>query len=309
MISVEPLDGGVAATYSIVARDERSGQLGVAVQSHYFSVGPLVSWAEPGVGAVATQSVVEPAYGPRGLRPLRRGARRPTRCAAARGRRARGGAPGRDRRQARPRGGAHRRALHPRGGPPRGGRRLGAGQHDGAADRAGRDDRGLPRPPAASWPAACSRRSRRPSARAATSAAASRRRSSSWRRARAARPMQDRPVDLRVEDHPEPGRRAAPPGRRCGAPTSASRPATSWRRAGDLEGALARVRGARTPSSRTMPSSRSGTGWRSRRTGARPRRARAARAGLRASGRAGASCCGGCPRPGCSRMIQLCWIG
>ena len=39
----------------------------MAVQSHYFSVGPLVSWAEPGVGAVATQSVVEPAYGPRGL--------------------------------------------------------------------------------------------------------------------------------------------------------------------------------------------------------------------------------------------------
>ena len=51
-------------TYSIVARDENSGELGVAVQSHYFSVGSLVSWAEPGVGAVATQSVVEPAYGP-----------------------------------------------------------------------------------------------------------------------------------------------------------------------------------------------------------------------------------------------------
>src|SRR4029453_19368674 len=58
---------GVAATYSIVARDERNGQLGVAVQSHYFSVGSIVSWAEPGVGAVATQSMVEPAYGPRGL--------------------------------------------------------------------------------------------------------------------------------------------------------------------------------------------------------------------------------------------------
>jgi uncharacterized Ntn-hydrolase superfamily protein len=54
-------------TYSIVARDERTGQLGVAVQSHYFGVGSLVSWAEAGVGAVATQSVPDPAYGPRGL--------------------------------------------------------------------------------------------------------------------------------------------------------------------------------------------------------------------------------------------------
>jgi uncharacterized Ntn-hydrolase superfamily protein len=60
-------------TYSIVARDEGSGELGVAVQSHYFSVGSLVSWAEPGVGAVATQSVVEPAHGSRGLELLRAG--------------------------------------------------------------------------------------------------------------------------------------------------------------------------------------------------------------------------------------------
>ena len=49
----------------------------MAVQSHYFSVGSIVSWAEPGVGAVATQSVVEPAYGPRGLGQLRRGASAP----------------------------------------------------------------------------------------------------------------------------------------------------------------------------------------------------------------------------------------
>jgi uncharacterized Ntn-hydrolase superfamily protein len=51
-------------TYSIVALDPRTGDLGVAVQSHWFSVGPLCAWARPGVGAVATQSVVEPAYGP-----------------------------------------------------------------------------------------------------------------------------------------------------------------------------------------------------------------------------------------------------
>jgi len=62
------------ATFSIVARDPESGDLGVAVQSHYFSVGPIVPWAEPGVGAVATQSLVEVAYGPRGLALMRDGA-------------------------------------------------------------------------------------------------------------------------------------------------------------------------------------------------------------------------------------------
>jgi uncharacterized Ntn-hydrolase superfamily protein len=54
-------------TYSIVARDAETGQLGVAVQSHWFSVGTVVTWAEAGVGAVATQSFADPAYGPRGL--------------------------------------------------------------------------------------------------------------------------------------------------------------------------------------------------------------------------------------------------
>lgn len=61
------------ATYSIVARDSLSGQLGVAVQSHWFSVGSVVPWAEPGVGAVATQSFTEPAYGPLGLELMRLG--------------------------------------------------------------------------------------------------------------------------------------------------------------------------------------------------------------------------------------------
>ena len=54
-------------TYSIVARDPATGQLGVAVQSHWFSVGALVPWAEAGVGAVATQSFIEVSYGPLGL--------------------------------------------------------------------------------------------------------------------------------------------------------------------------------------------------------------------------------------------------
>ncbi len=60
-------------TYSIVARDEATGQLGVAVQSHWFSVGSIVSWAEPGVGAIATQSFVEVTYGPLGLELMRSG--------------------------------------------------------------------------------------------------------------------------------------------------------------------------------------------------------------------------------------------
>ncbi len=61
-------------TYSIVARDPETGQLGVAVQSHYFAVGPVVPWAVPGVGAVATQATVELAYGPRALGLLEAGA-------------------------------------------------------------------------------------------------------------------------------------------------------------------------------------------------------------------------------------------
>ncbi len=60
-------------TYSIVARDSLTGEIGVAVQSHWFSVGSIVAWAEPGVGAVATQSFVLPAYGPRGLALMRSG--------------------------------------------------------------------------------------------------------------------------------------------------------------------------------------------------------------------------------------------
>jgi len=54
-------------TYSIVARDPLSGELGVAVQSHWFAVGSVVAWARPGVGAVATQSVAEVAHGPNAL--------------------------------------------------------------------------------------------------------------------------------------------------------------------------------------------------------------------------------------------------
>jgi uncharacterized Ntn-hydrolase superfamily protein len=61
-------------TYSIVARDPATGELGVAVQSHWFSVGQIVPWAQAGVGAIANQSVPEPAFGPRALDLLRSGA-------------------------------------------------------------------------------------------------------------------------------------------------------------------------------------------------------------------------------------------
>ena len=60
-------------TYSIVALDPATGEVGAAVQSHWFSVGSLCTWARPGIGAVATQSVVEPAHGPHALDRLERG--------------------------------------------------------------------------------------------------------------------------------------------------------------------------------------------------------------------------------------------
>src|SRR3989304_10073349 len=60
-------------TYSIVARDPATGRFGVAVQSHYLGVGPVVPWLEPGVGAIATQAQVDISYGPIGLELLRAG--------------------------------------------------------------------------------------------------------------------------------------------------------------------------------------------------------------------------------------------
>jgi len=68
---VEPLRP--AHTYSIVARDPNTGEMGVAVQSHWFSVGSSVTWAEAGVGAVATQSFVRIEYGPEGLALMKKG--------------------------------------------------------------------------------------------------------------------------------------------------------------------------------------------------------------------------------------------
>lgn len=63
----------LAHTFSIVARDADTGDMGVAVQSHWFSVGSVVAWGEPGVGVVATQSIAERSYGPKGLALMRAG--------------------------------------------------------------------------------------------------------------------------------------------------------------------------------------------------------------------------------------------
>jgi uncharacterized Ntn-hydrolase superfamily protein len=77
LMLVAPAAGGAPSplvhTYSIVARDSATGEMGVAVQSHYFQVGPIVPWAEAGVGAVATQSLVLVDYGPNGLAKMREG--------------------------------------------------------------------------------------------------------------------------------------------------------------------------------------------------------------------------------------------
>ncbi len=71
--SLSSAAGRPVHTYSIVARDAATGELGVAVQSHWFSVGSMVPWAEAGVGAVATQSFVDPSYGKLGLDLMRAG--------------------------------------------------------------------------------------------------------------------------------------------------------------------------------------------------------------------------------------------
>jgi uncharacterized Ntn-hydrolase superfamily protein len=62
-----------AHTYSIVARDPKTGEMGVGVQSHWFSVGSVVSWGEAGIGVVATQSLVNKSFGLRGLELLKQG--------------------------------------------------------------------------------------------------------------------------------------------------------------------------------------------------------------------------------------------
>lgn len=63
----------LVSTYSIVARDSVTGEMGVAVQSHWFNVGAIVGWGEAGVGVIATQSFVNPSFGIKGLNLLKQG--------------------------------------------------------------------------------------------------------------------------------------------------------------------------------------------------------------------------------------------
>ena len=72
-VAAKPRPSEFAHTFSIVARDAKTGEMGVAVQSHWFAVGAEVPWAEAGVGAVATQSFVDPSYGQKGLELMRAG--------------------------------------------------------------------------------------------------------------------------------------------------------------------------------------------------------------------------------------------
>ena len=277
----------------------------MAVQSHYFSVGPLVSWAEPGVGAVATQSVVEPAYGPRGLGQLPSrgiGARRA--APAAGGRRAGGGAPGRDRRQARARGGSHRRALHSRGRPPGGGRRSAQANMmerptvpDAMIEAFRAGDGDLAARLLAALEAAegeGGRHARAPVGGPGRCGAA-----------RDREPMEDRPVDLRVEDHPDPVaelRRLAGAARR---PTRASSVGDELAARRRPRGSARRVRGG---ACRRSPDNIELAFWHGvALAGERPRARRRGRSSgrTRQATRAGASCCAACPRRACSRMIRV----
>ena len=134
------------ATYSIVACDLEAGQWGVAVQSKFLAVGSVVPWAEPHVGAVATQAYANPRYGPDGLALLREGL-----SAQEVVERLTGADDGREHRQlgvVDAQGNArdvHRQGVHATGPEAAPGRLRGAGQHPrlgGDRRRAGRDLRG-----------------------------------------------------------------------------------------------------------------------------------------------------------------------
>ncbi|HSK10439.1 MAG TPA: DUF1028 domain-containing protein [Vicinamibacterales bacterium] len=73
LVAAPVVAGPIVHTYSIVARDAKTGQMGVAVQSHWFSVGSIVTWGEAGTGVVATQSIVDPGYGQKGIELMRGG--------------------------------------------------------------------------------------------------------------------------------------------------------------------------------------------------------------------------------------------
>ena len=195
----------IVATYSIVACDLEAGQWGVGVQSKFLAVGSVVPWAEPHVGAVATQSYANPRYGPDGLALLREGlVRRGGRRAADRGgRRPRDAAARRRRRPGRG-GDVHRLGVPRLGRRPRGRRLRGPGQHPrlgGDRRRARRDVRVVGRHAARRAAHPLPRRGaagRRRPPRPAVGVAARRRARRRLRR------LSDMVVDLRVDDHERP---------------------------------------------------------------------------------------------------------
>ena len=194
-------------TYSLVAFDPDTGEHGAAVHSHWFSVGSLCIWARPGIGAVATQSVVEPAHGPHGLDRLAAGDAAADALAALLGPDELAAV-----RQVGIVDAAGRVAVHtgadciPCAGDADRRARLRAGEHDGPRHRARRDGgglrggRGRPRRPAAGG--ARRRRGRgrrRPRPPVLGAASSCRREGEAWQ----AR------FELRVEDHADPVERAA----------------------------------------------------------------------------------------------------
>ena len=193
-------------TYSIVALDPATGDLGVAVQSKFLAVGAVVPWARAGVGAVATQAFANVAYGPDGLGAARR---RPDR----RRRRCAGSSSADDLRDHRQVGivdaqrrcrDPHRPALLRLGRRPDRRRLRGAGQHPGRR-RASSTASPTRSSPAAGRSRSCSSRaSRRPTRRAAIGAVASRRRCWSSATAAATAAGNDRWIDLRVDHHDDP---------------------------------------------------------------------------------------------------------
>ena len=196
----------LVATYSIAACDLDAGQWGVATQSKFLAVGSVVPWAEPHVGAIATQAYANPRYGPEGLRLLREG-----RSAREVVDRLTAGDDGRDHRQLGivdakgEQRDVHRRRVHGLGGRHRGPRLRGAGKHPRLrGDRHGARGRRSPRPPG------------RPLAERLLECLAAAQAAGGDRRGQQSAALlvverdggyaglSDTLVDLRVDDHPDP---------------------------------------------------------------------------------------------------------
>ena len=203
-------------TYSIVALDRATGDLGVAVQSKFLAVGAVVPWARAGVGAVATQAFANVAYGPDGLAFLADGSSAEERCDVWSPRQPARPSPGRHRRRARRCRDPHRPAVLRLGRWPGGRGFRGAGQHPGRRRASSTAS------PTRSWPAAgrsrncSSRASRRPTRLVAIGAVASRR--PCWSCVPAAATVVERPLSRPAGRPPRRSDRGAGASRRSAAP-------------------------------------------------------------------------------------------